>query len=543
MKLMVLLILITVDTFAQLIPISQARKLKSGTVVTIAGRITASKEFGDLSFLQDNTGAIPIYSATMAMAVAPGDSVSVSGALSKFNGLLEVLPESWRRIDAAPESIIPKNIEPRQAKDHEAELVTIAGVLMMPPGHFFYPQREGLLVKGIDSLHYWIDGDTDLPGYSTPSSIVSITGVVGRYRDQFQVIPRSAGDIPGLTYPSIISNDQTFTVINWNLEFFGATREKYGSEYGPADETLQMSNAALLLNYVQPDIVALQEISDDVAFRALTAKLTGYEGRCSSRYSYSQDASDNFPPQKVCYVYKTSAVRVVREKILFRKSYDDATIPPSAFSSGRLPYLLETDVTSNGITERIYFVNIHGKSGAAADDYARRVFDAQLLKDTLDQYYGGRKLIVLGDFNDDLDISIAGRRASPYSIFVNDNDYNCISKTLSDDNWHSTISYDDVIDHQIVSGLTAISTRIVNAFVLIKNYASTTSDHLPVMSEFDLRSSITGIDDFEQLQIPIDLENYRLFDTLGRELGAFENQPPGLYIVVTPDKIIRVVKP
>jgi endonuclease/exonuclease/phosphatase family metal-dependent hydrolase len=569
MKLMTVLLLMTVESLAQIAPIAEARKAKSGSVVTIAGRITAAKEFGDLSFVQDRTGGIPVYSADLAMSVGRGDSVVVAGKLSKFNGLLEIIPDSVWKIPTGTKEILPKDIEPRRAKDHEAELVRITGLVLKPPGHFFYPQRAGLTLKGADSLHYWIDGDTDLPGYSIPFGPVSITGVIGRYRDQFQLLPRSTEDIPGLTRTSTKRNEHSLTVMNWNVEFFGATREKYGSEYGPADESRQVDNVAHLLNTILPDVVALQEVSDDSAFGDLLNKLPGYEGRCSSRYSYSHDTSEDFPPQKVCYVYKSSSVRVVREKILFRKLYDDALSSQSylldnapggassVFSSGRLPYLIEADVTVDGKTDRIVFVNLHGKSGATSEDYIRRVFDARILKDSLDRYYTNRKLLILGDLNDDLDISIADARESPYQQFVHDPAYTCVSKALSDNDWYSTISFDDVIDHQVLSTPLAESfmegsTRIVNPFGMIERYAETTSDHLPVVSEFDLRKVVTNVADREFVSVfpnpARDLVNilcpgyfeYRLISSSGAlvchgsgfDETSFSAQVAGLYFLV-----------
>lgn len=522
MKLTVLtrlfLLFIAFDSFGQVMPIAQARKLRPGTVVAVTGRVTVSREFGDLTFIQDATGGIPVYNADVAASLARGDSVVVFGKLAKFNGLLEILPDSARRTGTIGRVILPKDLEPSKLSDHEAELVRITGVLLKPSGHFFYPQRQGLILKESDSLNYWIDGDTDLPGHSIPSDTVTITAVVGRYRDQMQLLPRSSEDIPGLNREQASNNAHHLSIMNWNIEFFGATREKYGSEFGPADEGKQVANVASLLNAVQPDVVALQEVSDDAAFGDLLKVTPGYEGRCSSRFSYSHDTSEDFPPQKVCFIYKTRVARVVHEKILFRKLYDDALASQSkllddapggaasVFSSGRLPYLLELDVKVGDVMQRISLVNLHGKSGASADDHARRLFDAKILKDTLDRYYSGRKLIVLGDFNDDMDISIAGRRASPYSSFVTDPTYACITKSLSDNDWHSTISYDDVIDHQVVSAsmgdnYVAGSVQVVNPFGLIEDYAATTSDHLPVMSEFDLRQIVTGIDDIKEVSI------------------------------------------
>jgi hypothetical protein len=111
---------------------------------------------------------------------------------------------------------------------------------------------------------------------------------------------------------------------------------------------------------------------------------------------------------------------------------------------------------------------------------------------------------MLGDFNDDIDASIVSGYASPYENFISDPDYSIITKALTDNGWHSTISYDDMIDHQLISSsLTGYftSNRIVNPFLLTPLYATTTSDHLPVMSEFDLTRTVTGFDEDDLIRI------------------------------------------
>jgi endonuclease/exonuclease/phosphatase family metal-dependent hydrolase len=466
---------------AQVTDIARARMLRPGTLVTVAGRITAGKEFGDLAFMEDRTGGIAIYNAS----IERGDSVIVTGKVMRFNGMIEIMPELVFRTGIMRE-VSPKDISVRRASEHEGELVRIRNVLLQPAGHFFYPQRAGPLLSASDTLNYWIDGDTDLPGFAVPSSPVSITGVVGRFQNEVQIIPRTVGDIPGLVPFPNATGPLDLSVMNWNVEFFAAER------YGPSDDKLQVSNVLKILLELKPDIVALQEVSNDVKFKELVRQMPGYEGRCSSRYSYSFDSSDDFPPQKLCFIYRTGSIKVVREKIMFRKLFDENRDMAGIFSGGRLPYLLEADVLNSGVADRVYFINYHGKSGAGIDDLLRRGFDAELLRDTLDEYYSGRNVIILGDFNDDVDVSIADGRDGPYGAL---NDFTCISGSLSSDGWYSTLSYDDVIDHQFISQSMErmwIATQIVNPFLLVERYGETTSDHLPVLSRFRW-SVVTGI--------------------------------------------------
>jgi endonuclease/exonuclease/phosphatase family metal-dependent hydrolase len=362
-------------------------------------------------------------------------------------------------------------------------------------------------------------------------------------------MPRSHVDL------TATNNDQPTTtdhlkVMNWNLEFFGARK------YGPSNDSLQLNNVATVLNYTQPDIVALQEVSSDEAFRHLLDRTPGYDGRCSNRYSYSFDPSGDFPPQKLCFIYRSSTVKVVREKILFRKLFDDE--PSEMFSSGRLPYLLDVDVMGR----RLHLVNLHAKSGAQEADLGRRRSDAQLLKDSIDRFYRDTDLVLLGDLNDDVDKSIVPDHESPYTMFRVD--YKCVSELLSNQGWHSTISYDDMIDHQIISSSMSdfhVSTKIVNAFVLVPLYGKTTSDHLPVMSEFDLSKLVTGINRERPVVVFPNPTHDKLWFPRGSDItvinsfgeivikkqGAYPpislgEYAPGLYSVVLGDQLVRIIR-
>jgi hypothetical protein len=171
--------------------------------------------------------------------------------------------------------------------------------------------------------------------------------------------------------------------------------------------------------------------------------------------------------------------------------------PSSFYSSGRLPYLLKAKATIEGVIENISLIVIHAKSGATVSDYNRRAYDANVLKDSLDHYFAEEQLIILGDLNDDLDQSITPGLPSPYADFVSDSSYLPISKALSDAGARSTVSFGDVIDHQIITNelgdeYLGGSVQIITPFRFISNYAGTTSDHLPVISRYALTAPVVS---------------------------------------------------
>ena len=152
MKTLILLLFITPALHAQ--TIAEVRKIKTGKIITVNGHVTAT--FGDLCFIQDNTAAIAVYGAE----VEENDSIAVMGKLAKFNSLLEIVVDSVR-ILGHKQPILPKTVS--TLNYHEAELVRIENLRFPNNELFFYPQRAGIAIHNIDTVHYWIDENTDIP--------------------------------------------------------------------------------------------------------------------------------------------------------------------------------------------------------------------------------------------------------------------------------------------------------------------------------------------------------------------------------------------
>jgi hypothetical protein len=525
------------DFASSVITIAEARTKAIGQKVTVGGRITVGNELGNPAYIQDATGGIPVFDYAFASRVSIGDSVIVTGPIGVFNDQVQISGSGidFIRPDSSKRYITPAAIAVSQLAAYEGQLVTVQNVELVNKAFVFYPQStERITADGIQA-DLRIDGDTDIPGLTKPQGFVSVTGVVGRFRANAQLLPRFATDIPGASIPSPASDSipksKTLDVVTWNLEFFGARKEDYrNEEYGPADEALQLANVKRVLDSLQADVIAVEEVSDDSLFSVLISQLGNFRATCSDRYSYSFDgSSDEFPPQKVCFIYDTTTINVLAARPMFEALYDEARTtnpnvlpnypggnPSSFYSSGRLPYLLTADATIEGITERISFIGIHAKSGSTTADRSRREYDGAVLKDSLDAHYSGEQVIILGDLNDDLDQSIVTGMESPYIAFIQDSlNYTGITKNLSDAGARSTISFQDVIDHQIITNdlsqeVIGGSEQIITPFRFITNYATTTSDHLPVIVRYQLQP--TRIDfTASSITLPEDSASHRVY--------------------------------
>jgi endonuclease/exonuclease/phosphatase family metal-dependent hydrolase len=299
---------------------------------------------------------------------------------------------------------------------------------------------------------------------------------------------------------------QTLDVTTYNLEFFGTdVKDTGGTEFGPIDDALQVSNVTIVLQNIGADIFAVQEVADDAAFNQLVSNISGFSGMLANRWSYSFDPPDaNFPPQKIGFIYNSSTVQLVSSRVMFTQLYDAVragntgllpgypTTASSFWSSGRLPFMATFDVTVAGVTKRVRVVNVHAKSGSATGDYNRRKYDVKVLHDSLIANYANDNIILLGDYNDDVDVSIGAptNPESTYKVFVdNTTNFNSLTLAISQTGAFSFPSSSSFLDHlttsnELTNSYVSNSIIVEDPRTYISNYVNTTSDHLPVSARF-----------------------------------------------------------
>jgi hypothetical protein len=520
-------------------PISIARAAV-GQTFTIAGRVTVTNQLGSRQiYIQDATGGIVVYSGPagpdFSTLVALGDSVQVSGPITVFNGFTEITGTgNFTVITDVPNRIpAPIVISLDQLPSYQGQLVQVTDATLNPVGTTFTGNSNYTITAAGQSGIMRINANSQLSGAGQPANPVSVTGIADRFvsgattpgTNGLQLQPRILADIPGATaaqdqicvVPGPISSltlDQTLDISTWNMEFFGADAGTIYcpngnlnyNDMGPVNEDLQQTNAVSVLNKLNADIIAVEEISDINRFAATVAAIPGnYSYVCSDKFSYyfqdecTQSPSGNPPTvfgptalaQKVCVIYNTATVTPVlsETKALLTENY---TYPnANGWSSGRLPFMFVADATIAGITSRVHVVAIHAKSGSATADYNRRKQDIIDLKATLDSQYPEANIIILGDYNDKLNGSIAAGQQSSYQSLVTDaTNYTPVTLALENQGCSTFNSSASFIDHMIISNDLAPAYVDNSAYVLqpfsIPNYGNTTSDHNPIVARFDL---------------------------------------------------------
>lgn len=518
--------------------IARAKTLIEQTSVRVAGRITSAGEINNLVYVEDATGGIPVSGITTTVAV--GDSVQVFGKLSNISKQLYLQSSEFTKIGTTNKILTPKTITTSQLAANEGNLISVKDVSFTDKKFVFLPNTNYTIAEGTTNATVRVWEGTDIDGRTKPQATFTISGVVGRFNDGYQIYPRSQADIPGTGKPqgtvSSISVDKTFDVTTWNINWYGNTAN------GPSNEALQQANVLQVLDSLKSDLYFLEEVSNPTAFKNLVAKMKGYEGVCSSAISAGGVADD---AQRVCFIYRTDVVKSVSTRPLLTGATNLPNYPsdPARFwASGRLPFLMVADVTVDGVKQRLHIVGIHarantgGTSGTEADrelQYRQRKYDVEVLKDSLDAQFPKENIIIAGDFNDDVDETvsvISSTKESSYKKYVDDAErWQTLTKALSDDGYRSYVSQENMIDHILISNelknsYLSSSVGVALPFTFLKNYTATTSDHLPVFARFQFIAPPTatepalGINARVFPNPTIDMIDLDLDETLSKQL-------------------------
>jgi endonuclease/exonuclease/phosphatase family metal-dependent hydrolase len=264
----------------------------------------------------------------------------------------------------------------------------------------------------------------------------------------------------------------------WNIEWFGSTSN------GPTNETLQLQNVRDVILGSDLDIWGVEEVVSATSFNNLKSQLPGYAGFISNDPSVTSGSSYyTSSEQKLGILYKTSVASVQSARLILT-AYD------SDFA-GRPPLEVKMRVTLNGVARDIVVIVLHAKAFNDSTSWQRRLNASNALKSYLDSTYPTAQVVVLGDWNDDVDTSITSGKASPYKNFVDDSlDYTFPTKALSDARISSTANYPDTIDHHLATNdlmarYVAGSAKVYRVDTYISNYSNTTTDHFPVITRYN----------------------------------------------------------
>lgn len=492
--------------------ISEARRQALGSVVRVAGRVSAAAELGITSYIQDATGGLAVFNTSFTSSTALGDSVEITGALSEFqattgipgSGLLQLSSNNlvWRIIPSSRIAPSPRNLALRDISENaESLLIRLNSVQFLDSG-VFRGNTNYLVSDGSTSAQIRISNGTNLVNTSIPRGRIAVTGVLGQFRGTYQISPRFLADVGQFAQANpfdTIPKSRTLDITTWNMKWFGRPRDNDGvTVLGPADSLLQLRNAIRLLDSINADIIGVQEVSNTALFRQITDSLPRY-GMAISTFAPPQP---QFVPQRTAFLYKKAEMDTVRSTMLLTNT---------AFAAGRFPFML--DVRLRNAPRTASFIVIHAKSGSTARDYELRTTDAMSLYEAVRPLARYAPLVLLGDFNDGLITSIVNNQVSPYAPFLNDSlTFFPATLSLGRQGFSSFASGNSMIDNILISTLAMRPAMIhgaekVENTSFIPSYIQSTSDHYPVTARFFPERIVNVINTvaspFEQTQVRV----------------------------------------
>jgi len=207
------------------ITIAEAREMGIGQTVTVRGVVTNGSELGPIRYLQDGTAAIAAY-GTNLNSVQRFDSITVTGVLFDFSGLLELSPTN-SFINHGQATVIPSPLQlpiTSAAEVHESKLVQFQNVTFVQSGAFATGNSTVQVTDGTNTLDVRINGTTNIDGAPIPSGPITITGLLGQFNANYQLIPRDLNDMITYIAPEREINVKIngSTVLSGSTKFIGA---------------------------------------------------------------------------------------------------------------------------------------------------------------------------------------------------------------------------------------------------------------------------------------------------------------------------------
>lgn len=218
--------------------------------------------------------------------------------------------------------------------------------------------------------------------------------------------------------------ENTLEVMTWNIEHF------------PKKGYTTLEYVSRVINALDVDVVAIQEVQDTVKFRQLVNSMDGYSGYLKSGYFAG-----------LAYIYKTSDVVINDIYEIYTTSQYWTPFP-------RSPMVM--DLTFKG--ERFIVINNHFKCCGDGimdiynpkDEESRRFRASNLLREYIALRFNDDNVIVCGDFNDEI------TDETPNNVFqrlLDDNQYTFADMAIatgSEENW-SYPSWPSHLDHILIT--------------------------------------------------------------------------------------------
>lgn len=330
--------------------------------------------------------------------------------------------------------------------------------------------------------------------------------------------------------------DYSLDVVTWNTEWFptnGSTTVNYVKE---------------IVEALDAEIIAFQEIDNKTQFQNLINSLDDYDGYYISNDDY----------QGLAYLYHKDRIQIQDQYEIYQ---NDWNVFP------RSPLVMEFSFDG----ENYVIIDNHLKCcgdgildmGNNSDEEYRRYMACNMLNNYIEDNFNDKKLILLGDLNDEITDNSSN---NVFSVFINDSQHYLFTDMEiaegTSNNW-SYPTWPSHLDHILITNelfstynedaSTCEVIRLDDYFPSWNQYESNVSDHRPV--GIKLQTSEIGIDemgarmtqispnpvgDFIQIPANIDYHMFKILNSSGKTIFesttkisavSTENWTSGLYYI------------
>ena len=231
--------------------VADARTYGIGQTVTVSAVATNGDELGIIRYMQDGSAGIAGYRPLVnsPVLVNRGDSITVTGPLIEFAGLLEISTVT-NVVNHGPAiiPIVPLQIPITSAGESiESQLIEIQNVTFIETGNFA-GNVTYTITDGVNNLDVRVNTGIDLVGTAIPTGPISITGLCGQYNANYQITPRDLNDIIAYVAPGIEINVllEGTTILNNEDYFIGNTAVINGTIENVGVNTMTITGASFI---------------------------------------------------------------------------------------------------------------------------------------------------------------------------------------------------------------------------------------------------------------------------------------------------------
>jgi endonuclease/exonuclease/phosphatase family metal-dependent hydrolase len=266
-------------------------------------------------------------------------------------------------------------------------------------------------------------------------------------------------------------DDNSLDIATWNIEWF------------PKNDQVTINYVTEIINLLDLDILAIQEVDDTTMFDQMLDALPAYTGYYESSWFAG-----------LAYIYKTGLVEI-------NDIYEIYTTSPYWNAFPRSPMVMDI----NFMGENYFIINNHFKCCGdgiidfddTSDEENRRYTAINLIKEYIDNNFSDNNVIVLGDLNDNI------AEDPPNNVFqdvLNDSahyrfaDFEIAQGNSSEwsfPNWPSHLDH-ILITNEMFNGLNNSEVQTIKIDEYLdggwNEYDQNISDHRPVAIKFSINS-------------------------------------------------------